>query len=157
MQWLRIVALTLVAAILQVSLLGALRVGGIVPNLVLVLLVSLVIWGTASEALLSAVLAGLIMDVSGAGIFGLATSSMVVIALGLVAVRQLGIDGRAWPTRIGLVVAATAVWWLIHVAALGFNSFGALASWRILIIEIIVNCVLALVCTERLINGTRTV
>lgn len=157
MRWLRVVILTLIASVLQVSLLGALRIGGVVPNLVLVLVVGLVIWGTLSEALLAAIVAGLLMDVSGSGVFGLAVSSLVVIALGLVALRQLGLDGQAWSTRMVLIVVATLVWWLIHVVAISLASLLLLSSWRILVLECVCNCLLGLVVTERLIRGTRTI
>lgn len=157
MRWLRVVLLSLVAAVLQVSLMGALRIGGVVPNLVLVLVVCLVIWRTASEALLAAVSGGLIMDISGAGSFGLAVSSLVLICLALVALRQLGVDGHAWPVRLGLVAAATLLWGMIHVAALGFAHFGLWASWRIMLTEVVVNMLISLLYTERMIGGTRTV
>lgn len=157
MSWLRVISLTIVAAILQVSLFGALRIGSIVPNVVLVLVVCLVIWGTASEALLAAVVAGMIMDVSGSGQFGLATSSLVVISLGLVALRQLGLDGHTWPARLALVAVASCAWWLIHIAALGSAGFALFASWQILMGEVTVNCIVALAFTERLVHGARTV
>lgn len=157
MSWLRVVLLTVSAAVLQVSFVGALRIGGIVPNIVLVLLVCLVVWGTASEALLAAVVAGIIMDVSGSGLFGLATSSLVAISLSLVALRQLGLDGHNWLARLALVAAASFVWWLIHIAALGLHNFTLVASWQILIGEIFINCLIALVFTERLVHGARTV
>lgn len=157
MRWLRVVVLSVIAAILQVSLMGALRIGGVVPNLVLVLVVCLVIWGAASEALLAAVLGGVIMDISGAGNFGLAVSSLVVICLALVALRQLGVDGHAWLVRLGLVAAATLLWGIIHVAALGLSQFGLWASWRIIMTEVVVNMLISLVYTERMVGGTRTV
>lgn len=157
MRWLRVVALITITAMLQVSLMGALRITNVVPNLVVVLIVSLVAWGAASEALLAAVVAGLVMDLSSIGTFGLAASSLIVIALGLVALRQLGFDGQVWPTRLGLVVVATVAWWFIHVAALGSGNFGLLATWRILLTEIIVNCFLASLIPERLIRGKSTV
>lgn len=157
MRWLRVLLLALLAAILQVSLMGALRIGGVVPNLVLVLVVSLVVWGAASEALLAAIVAGLIMDVSSAGTFGLAASSLVVIALGLVALRQLGLDGHVWPMRLALVVVATLAWWFIHIAALSLGDFALLTSWRVLVGDIVVNCLLVLAIPERLIHGKSTV
>lgn len=157
MRWVWVLSLTIVAAVLQVSLMGSLRIGGVVPNLVLILIVCLVAWGTASEALLSAVVAGLMLDVAGAGTFGLATSSLVVICLALVALRQLGVDGHAWPTRLGMVAAATIAWGIIHVAAIGIGSLTLAAAWRIVFLEVIVNCLLTLLYRERLIRGTRTI
>ncbi len=157
MRWAWVVFLTILAAVLQVSLMGSLRVGGVVPNLVLILIVCLVAWGTASEALASAVIGGLILDVSGAGTFGLATSSLVVICLALVALRQLGVDGHAWPIRLVMVAAATIAWGIIHVAAIGTSSLLLVAAWRIILLEVLVNSLIALVYRERLIRGTRTI
>ena len=157
MRWLWVVFLTIVCAILQVSLMGSLRIGGIVPNLSLILIVCLVAWGTASEGLVSAVLAGLILDVSGAGTFGLATSSLVVLCIVLVALRQLGVDGQAWPTRLGMVVLVTIAWGVIHVAALGMSQFAVAAVWSIMLTEVVINCLLALLYPERLISAARTI
>ena len=157
MRWVWVTVLTVVAALLQVSFMGALRIGGVVPNLALILVVCLVVWGTASEALFAAVLAGLLLDVAGTGTFGLAISSLVVICLGLVALRQLGADGHAWPVRLGMVALATMAWAVIHVAAIGMNNFGSIAVWRIIITEVIVNCLMGLLFVEGFIGGARTV
>jgi cell shape-determining protein MreD len=149
--------LALVIALLQISFMGALRFGGVVPNILLVLIVAIVVWGAASEALAVAVVGGLLMDLSGGGIFGLAVSSLIVISLAMSALRQAGIDGRALPNRLVMVAIATCTWWSIHIAALGLGMFTDLASWRILFIEVVINCCLALLITERLLYGTRKV
>lgn len=157
MRWLRVVTVALLAGLLQVSLMGALRIGGAVPNLALVVLVCVTVWGTASEAIVTAIIAGLIMDTAGSGIFGLATSSLVVIGLALVAVRQSGVDGQVLPIRFALVVGASLVWSFIHIASLGLASLAYMATWRLLGLEVVLNCVLACVCAERIFRGPRTV
>lgn len=157
MRWARVVVLALLAGLLQISLMGALRVGGVVPNLVLVILVAETIWGKASEALLFAVLTGLIIDVASAGSFGLATSSLVLISLGLVALYQLGLDGRIILTRLGLVAGATVVWGLLHVMALGVGNLSTAVAWQIMLGELIVNVIVAIPIGERVVRGGRTV
>lgn len=157
MRWLRVVVVALLAGLLQVSLMGALRIGGAVPNLALVALVCVTVWGTASGAIVTAIIAGLIMDTAGSGIFGLATSSLVVISLALVAVRQSGVDGQALPIRFTLVAGASLAWSFIHVASLGVASFAYTATWQLLGLEVALNILLACVCTERMLHGPRTV
>lgn len=157
MRWLRVIAIALVAAILQVSLMGTLRIDTVVPNLALVVVVCISVWGSASEAVLTASIVGLIMDTAGAGIFGLATSSLVLLGLGLVVVRQMGLDGEALPIRLILVAIATVVWGLINISALGIGTLAIAASWRVIGIEALLNCVVALCCTERIFRGPRTV
>lgn len=157
MRWVRVVVLAIIMALMQISLMGALRLGSVVPNIVLVVLVAETIWGRASEALLFAVIAGLIIDVASAGNFGLATSSFVVIALGLVASYQLGLDGRTLLARLGLVAAATLVWGLAHVAAVGVSALTLVAAWTVIGLEIVINCLLALPVGQRVVRGGRTV
>jgi len=157
MNWLRVSILTIIIAVLQSSLIGAMRIGGVVPNILLILVVCLAIWGTASEALLSSVLGGFILDISGSGTFGLATSSLVVICLGAVVLRQLGADGHAWPARLGLVAGATVIWAVIHVAAIGLINFNQAVVWWLLITEVLVNCWVSLLFSERWVHGSRKV
>lgn len=157
MRWARVVVLAILAGVLQVSLMGALRIGMVVPSIVLVGLVAETIWGKASEALLFAVITGLIIDTASAGNFGLATSSLVLLTLMLVALYQLGLDGRVVFTRLGLVAGVTAVWGVLHVAALGLGTVLALAAWQIISVEVIVNMLLALPIGERVVRGARTV
>jgi len=157
MRWVWVIFLAIAAAVLQVSIMGALRIGGIVPNLVLILVVVLVAWGTASEALVVAVVGGLILDVSGAGTFGLAASSLVVICLALVALRQLGVDGHALPTRVGMVAVATLTWGIIHIVSIGVAYLISMDAWRIILTEILINCIVSILFRERLIHGARTI
>jgi len=154
---LRIISIALLAGLLQVSLLGALRVEGVVPNLVVVVVVCFTIWGSASEAMVTAIIAGLMMDVAGAGTFGLATSSLVLISLVSVMVRQLGVDGQILPIRIALVAGVSVLWSLLHVASIGLGAIALAATWRVMGLEIIINCLLVLLCTERIFRGPRTV
>lgn len=157
MRWARVALLAILAGILQVSLMGALRIGGVVPNIALVLLVSETIWGRASEALLFAVIAGLIIDVASAGSFGLATSSLVLITLALVALYQLGLDGRVILTRLALLAGVTLVWGLVHALAISWGSLVAFGAWRVIGAEMMINVLLAIPIGERVVRGARTV
>lgn len=157
MRWVRVIILAILAGLLQVGLMGSWRVAGVVPNVVLVTLVAQTIWGRASEALLFAVIAGSIVDVASAGSFGLTTSSLVLISLGLVAIYQLGIDGRPLLTKLGLVAAVTVVWGVIHVAAFSTGEVLTLAAWQLIVLEVMINVVLAIPIGERVVRGARTV
>ncbi len=157
MRWARVIIISLMAGLLQVSLMGALRIGGVVPNIALIVVVSQTIWGKASEALLSAVLLGLIIDVASAGRFGLATSSLVLISLLLVALYQLGLDARPVLIRLALVAGVTLVWGLLHVLALGAVHVTYLTTWRLLIGEVAINVVLAIPIGERVVRSGRPV
>lgn len=157
MRWLRVIILGILVGLLQVGLMGSWRITAVVPNLVLVTLVAQTIWGRASEALLFAVLTGTIIDLASAGRFGLATSTLVLLSLALIALYQLGLDGRPLVVCLGLVAAATLAWGVIHVLAIGVSDLVTLAAWRVMIVEILVNVVLALPIGERVIRGARTV
>lgn len=157
MRWLRVISIAFVVSVLQVSLLSSLRLDGVVPNLALVVVVCMTVWGSASEALSAAIITGLMMDMAGSGTFGLATSSLVLIALAMVALRQLGLDGQSLAMRIVLVVGASLTWSLIHVAAVGMGSFAMLATWRVVMLELMLNCLLLVVCSERIFRGSRTI
>lgn len=157
MRWVRVVLLSLIAGLLQVSLMGALRIGGVVPNIALVYLVSQTIWGKASEALLSAVLLGLVIDTASAGRFGLATSSFVLISLLLVALYQLGLDGRTLLIRLAIVAGVTLVWGILHVLAIGSMSLMYVDTWRVVISEMAINVILAIPIGERVVRGGRPV
>lgn len=157
MRWLRVVAIAIAAGVLQVSLLSSSRMDGVVPNLVLVVVVCMTIWGSASEAILTAVIAGLFMDMSGSGSFGLATSCLVLISLVMTAVRQLGVDGEVLVVRLALVIGATLIWGLIHILAIGAGSFALAATWHVVALEIVLNCLIVFICPERIFRGARTV
>lgn len=157
MRWLRVVVVAAIVALLQISFLPAFSFGGAVPNLVLVAVVGATVWWSASEALLLAVMAGAIMDLAGGGMFGLALSSLVLLTLGLVALRQLGVDGSEIIVRLGLVVLASLGWAVIHVAALGLGNFGILSTWRVILAEIVLGCLLTPLVSKRVIYGSSTV
>lgn len=153
----RVILLAIIASLLQISLLPAMNIGGVVGNLVLVILVATTVWLSASEALLFAVICGGIMDMAGGGTFGLALSSLVLLCLGLVALRQLGVDGAELIVRLGLVALASFTWAVIHVAALGMSNFGLLATWRVIVGEVLINCILTLMIGRRVVYGTSKV
>lgn len=157
MRWLRVVVVAVAAALLQISFLPAFSFAGAVPNLVLVIIVGATVWWSASEALLLAVLAGAIMDLAGGGIFGLAISSLVLLTLGLVALRQLGVDGSEIVVRLGLVVVASLAWAIIHVSALGLTNFGSLSTWRVIMAEVVLGCLLTGLANKRVVYGSSTV
>lgn len=156
MRWLWVTCLAMLAGVIQVGLLSSLRIGGAVPNLPLVVIVLASLWRTASEALLIAVLSGGIVDLASGGSFGLAISSFVVIALGILALRQLGIHGdrRLW--RIAMVMVASVLWALVHILAIDAGAIVSLSVGRLVAAELVINALLVIVIPKRAIGETST-
>lgn len=157
MKWLGIVSLAFVVAILQISLLGAWRINGAVLNVSLVLVLVLAMRRLASEAILAALVSGLVLDAASGGQFGLATSSLLCIALFAAVVRQLGVQGDHWPVRVGLTALATTFWGSVHIISIGFGSMLMFSSWSVVVIEIVLNSGLAVLVWRGGSSGARTI
>ena len=138
---------------LQLGFVPAMRPLGVVPDLALVMVVLVGLMGTASRALVVAVVAGLLLDLSSGSDFGLRTAVLVLAAL------VTGIIHRAGLETFGILVPATvvAVVTLLTTTLIAVDMAGATAGWswwtllRRLGIEIMLN--LALVVLMRPVVG----
>jgi len=107
------------AAWLQVSFFGHVRPLGVMPNLMLVVVVLFGLWSNATPALVVAIGGGLLLDLASGSDFGLRMAFYLVMALGLVAARQLGVQANSLVTAIIAVVIGCLLYNLVVLAALG--------------------------------------
>ncbi len=156
MRWAWVVVMALLAALLQVSLLGSWRVEGAVLNLALVMVLLLAFTRSASEAILVALVAGIVLDATSGGQFGLATSSLVCVGLLAVASRQAGVQTGEWLVRTALLMAATILWGSVHIATAGISQLALIDSWRVLFVEAGMNCAVGLILWRGFTGGRRT-
>jgi rod shape-determining protein MreD len=153
----RIALLAIAAVVLQITYLSGWRPWGIVPNLVLILVISLSLNATSSEALWVALGGGLALDFSSGTDFGLKTAVLVVIALGITYMRRSGTNLDSWWLELALVVAGSLVAALAVIAALvvghvGLPVWGETRQW---LVETLVNVGLAAILRPMLIWGLR--
>jgi rod shape-determining protein MreD len=130
---------------LQLSLLPALRLFGVVPNLVLVVVTLVALNVVTTEALAVAVLSGLILDLAGSAYFGLWTGALVLVTLvvGLMGRAGIELDGLWVALAVvaaGTVVITLAIW--SSLAAAG-GGFPVSVAWNSrLVVELVLNLVL---------------
>lgn len=99
----RLMLIIIVVVMLQVGFLAAWRPFDVVPDLLLAVVIALALYTTASEALISAVIGGLALDLSSGADFGLRLGFYTVVALVVSLMNRAGValDSLAW--RLGLV------------------------------------------------------
>ncbi len=135
------------AAILQVSLLPALRPLGVVPDLTLVVVVLVSLWLATSESLIAAALSGLLLDIASGSNFGLWTGIMTLSALGIGVMHRAGIETDRVFVALVVVTAGTIVTtvviWVALVPSVNHWPLGVLVGR--LIIELVINLILTMV------------
>ncbi len=146
MRRLAVIVLMSLAVILQVSLLPAIRLFGVVPNVALVAMVLVSLSVVTSEALSVAALSGLVLDLASGSNFGLWTGVMVLIALAVGMMRRAGLELDRVVVAFGLVAVGTlvitAVIWTALVPSVAHWPVADLA--RRLTIELVINLVLTI-------------
>src|SRR5258708_3129799 len=98
------IAAVVIAAWLQISWFGHVRPFGAIPNLVLIVVILMALWGSATSALATAIGGGLLLDAASGSDFGLRMGFFAVTALTVVAARQFGINVSSAITGIVVVV-----------------------------------------------------
>ncbi|MER2600522.1 MAG: rod shape-determining protein MreD [Caldilineales bacterium] len=106
------------ASLLQIALFPALRIGGVYPNLVLVMVVAWALLRGVRSALIWAVIAGAWLDLLSGGWFG-------VYTLGLMAVAALAGLGRRTVYRPTLLLA----WAMLAIATTLQNGIQVALLW----------------------------
>jgi rod shape-determining protein MreD len=140
------VLIVLVAVMLQLSFLPALRLAGIVPNLALVTMVLVALNIITSEALMLAAGAGFVLDIASGVNFGLWTGVLMLTSLVIGLLQRAGIEtGRAFigPVLVvaGTIIIAIVIW--LGLATSGAGWPGAQLVGR-LGIELVINLGLTL-------------
>ena len=100
----------LAAAWLQVAAFGHLRPLGVMPNVMLVAVILFSLWSDATPALAVAVGGGLLLDLASGSDFGLRMAFYVVVALAIIAGRQLGLHADLMITGAVAVVLGTLLY-----------------------------------------------
>ena len=124
----------------QVSLLPALRPLGVVPNAVLGLVALVGMEGTASEALVVGVVAGVVVDLSSGANFGLWTAVLVLTALAAGLLHRAGVELGGAVTETVMVLVGTLVMSLVILVSL-VNTLGRW-DWSLLMVHILLQLVL---------------
>ncbi len=101
------VVLVFFVAAVQVTVFGQWRPFGVMPNLMLILVICLSLWGSASIALAGTILGGLTLDLASGADFGLRTAFYTVVALAVIAARQLGLHSDSMLSAVVLVMLST--------------------------------------------------
>jgi rod shape-determining protein MreD len=101
------VGLMMIAIVLQLSFLPALRPFGVVPDLLLAIVVLAGLEGTASLALITAVAGGLAMDLASGANFGMWTGILLLAALATGLVHRAGLELGSGVVAVVLVAAGT--------------------------------------------------
>jgi rod shape-determining protein MreD len=109
MRRLAILILAGLAVILQLSLLPAVRVFGVVPNLALVVVVLIALNVATSEALLMAAVSGLVIDLANGTNFGLWMGVLMLATLVVSFVGRAGIELDGVLVALVLVGVSTVV------------------------------------------------
>ncbi len=125
----------------QIGLMPALRPFGAVPNLMLVFVVLVGLAGTASTALIAALIGGLLLDLTSGADFGLRIGLLVLAALVTGLVHRAGLT-LAGPAVVMAVVAAGTV---VENAAVLAGLAGSGTGWPLgfivgkLALEVVLN------------------
>jgi len=112
-------AVILAAALMQVSWFGHVRPFGVIPNLVLIAVVLIALWYSATAALAAALGGGFLLDTASGSDFGLRMGFFGVVALAIVAGRQLGLNAGSAITGLVSVAVATVLYNLAALIVLG--------------------------------------
>lgn len=144
----RVLLLLVVTAAIatQVSLIPALRPFGVVPDIVLVLVLLLGLRSTVSQALILALVGGIVMDLSSGTDFGMHTGILVLAALSTGLVRRSGLALVGPLIAVGLVLVLTLISDALSLAAImGSLSIGTSGSVLAIVLgELVLNLALVL-------------
>jgi rod shape-determining protein MreD len=108
-----------VAAWIQVSWFGHVRPLGVMPNVMLVVVVLFGLWSNATPAVAAALGGGFLLDLASGSDFGLRMAFYAVVALAIVAGRQIGLHTDYIITALLAVVVGTILYNVVVLAALG--------------------------------------
>lgn len=142
MSWLLRLGGVLVVAGLQLSLFGHLRIFGVEPNLMLILVALTALWANATPALATAVGGGILMDLASGSDFGLRTAFLTAICLAIIAVKQLGAHTESLWAALAAITVGTLVFDLLVVASSGAGHIQAGYVASIIGRELVLNIVI---------------
>ena len=121
-----LVAVSALVLLSQLTLLPAVRPLGVVPNAVLCLVALVGLEGTASKALVLAVIGGLVIDMGSGANFGLWTGILVLEALVAGLLHRAGVELAGAVMPVLMVLAGT----LAMNAIILISLAGTVARWQ---------------------------
>ena len=135
-----------VALVLQTTLMKELRIFGISPMLVLVLVVCFSLMNDSIPSAIFAVIAGLLTDISGSGPLGLNALMMLYLSLG---VSTVGREFFQDTPRSAIILAFVGtfmyetIYFICNFLIFGSGHFWYVL-WRVTLIEAVYNAILAI-------------
>jgi rod shape-determining protein MreD len=138
--------LAIIIFVLQISFIPALRPFGVVPDVGLVIVGLVGLYATASDALILAVIGGLILDLVSGTNFGLYVALYTVIALAAGYIHRAGLNWAGPLMAMSLVLVATLIQNIVILGGLVRTA----AVWPMghilaqLVTEIILNIIIVL-------------
>lgn len=150
--------LVLATAFVQISIFGQWRPFGVMPNLMLILIICLALWSSASVAVAGAVTGGLMLDLSSGADFGLRTAFYTLIALMVIAGKQFGLHPDSILSAMVLVMVGSILFDLSVLSTLGGQTIDwayvvAKTSWQVVLNSVILLMVFA---GRIVLSGRRT-
>lgn len=150
------IILVILAVWVQTAWFGHVRPLGVIPNLMLVLVILFGLWSNASPTLAAAIGGGLLLDLASGSDFGLRMGFYGVLALAVVAVRQLGVSNGLL-LGCALTITGTIVFNLVILATLRAGlSYVAEVRIGLEVIDNLVLMGLAFVLRANLSRNSRT-
>jgi rod shape-determining protein MreD len=116
---------------LQVSWFGHVRPLGVMPNVVLIVVVLFGLWSDATTALAAGLGGGFLLDLASGSDFGLRMAFYVVVALALIAGKQLGLHAESLVTSALAVIIGTLIYNLAVLATLSVPLLSGVVVSRV--------------------------
>ena len=128
------IPLMLFLALVEASVLPLFRIGGLQPNLTLVVLVAWILVRGQKEALVLIPVAGICLGLLGAAAMGSALLAMAPLAL-LYDLREVHLGEGQFSLTLLLTLGATLIYQIIHL--LIYFLFGEAGSWTSALVGIV--------------------
>jgi rod shape-determining protein MreD len=138
------VPLALLAAVLQVAVVSQVRLLGVSPNLVVLVIVSVVLLRGLGDGVLSALVAGLVLDMASGAPFGLSIACLVAAAL-VASLGQANVFNAARYLPPVMVLLSVTIYNLLFLFLLwmgGQRLLGWPVLWRVVAPEVLIDILL---------------
>lgn len=138
------IGLVLAAVWLQTSFFGAFPLMGVIPNVLLVLVIYAGLIGRTSDAVIMALVGGLLLDMASGPDFGLRMGFYVLSALLIAVLKQAGTDFENTPMVLAATLAGTVMYDVMAISSLLLKA--TVIPWptvmRLTLVEVAVNSLL---------------
>jgi len=157
MRSVKLAAVVIITAWLQIYFMGGMRPFGVVPNLLLIVMICAGQTCSASETLAMALGGGLLVDLASGSDFGLRMAFYSVVALAVLVARQRGLNFENAALLLAGVTAGGLLYNLLVIV--GILSQQGIIGWGVVGVrvgsELLLNAGLALVLRPLLVGWLR--